>query len=123
MMRHCIYNEKSRQPKLPRFLLVISHLPQALSADILPLVGHQALGRRTENAGRLVLLQDDTIILHKDLDLIPLSDIQRTPDLDGQNDSSQLVYLANNTRRFHKNPPHIYLSTDMIIVLINLSVL
>lgn len=61
----------------------------------------QCLGRIAENARSLVLLQDDAIILGEDLQFIPFSDIQYSAQLDGQYDSSQFVYFADNAGGFH----------------------
>ena len=41
------------------------------------------------------------VMLHEDLQFIPLSNIQRTAQLNGQHDPAQIVNLANNTSRLH----------------------
>ena len=86
------------------FLLQSLHAGNAASAGfayVLILKLGQCLGRIAEHAGGLVLLQDDAIILGEDLQFIPFSNVQNSAQLDGQYDSSQFVYFADNASGFH----------------------
>lgn len=41
-------------------------------------------------------LQNDLIVIHKDLQLVTNLNIQRSSDLDWKNDPSQFIYFAND---------------------------
>ena len=73
----------------------------AVTADILAAVTDQAPVGTAEDAGRFVLLQHDPVVFHEDLQLVPLRNIQSPAQLNGQNDPSQIVDLANNSSRLH----------------------
>ena len=68
--------------------LIFSHFPDTFAANILPAEGNQIPERTAEHAGRLKLLQNDPVIFHIDLQFVPLRNIQRTAQLDGQHDSA-----------------------------------
>ena len=70
------------------FLLNVVHFPDALHADISALVADQITGIGTENAGRLILLQDYFIIIQIDFQLVTNRNIQRTAQFDGKHDSA-----------------------------------
>ena len=70
------------------FFLIFGHFLDAVLADILPAVGNQTPGGTTEHAGRFKLLQDDPVILHVDFQFIPLGNVQRPPEFNGEYDSS-----------------------------------
>ena len=55
-----------------------------------------------ENTGGLIFFENDLVAVSKNFKCILGLYIQHVADLNGQNDSSELVYLANNTSRFHK---------------------
>lgn len=80
---------------------LLCHFADALLANIFSAIGNQASGRAAEDAGRLKLLQNDPVILHIDLQFVPFGNIQRTPQFNRQNDSSQIINFTNNTSRFH----------------------
>ena len=79
-----------------RFALVLPHAADALLADVLAAVADQLPGRGAEDAGRLEFLQNDAVALHVDLQLIPLRNVQRPAQFDGQHDAAQLIHLAND---------------------------
>ena len=79
-------------------------MPDAGLANILAFKRNQTLRRCAEDAGRFQLLQNDPVIFHENFQFIPLSDIQHSPQLDGKNDSSELINLANDACRLHKQP-------------------
>ena len=78
-------------------MLIISHLFDTFLTNILTAVCDKTAGRSTEEAGRFKFLKDDPVILHKDLQLVPLGNVERAPQLDGQYNSTQFVYLTNDT--------------------------
>ena len=81
--------------------LVFYQLLDAFLADILSAVGNQAPGGSAEEAGRLKFLQNDPVIFHKNLQFIPFFNVQRAAQLNRQNNSAQIINLANNSRRLH----------------------
>jgi hypothetical protein len=78
-------------------MLIISHLFDTFLTDILSAVCDKAAGRAAEEASGFKFLKDDPVILHKDLQLVPLGNVERAPQLDGQYNSAQFVYLTNDT--------------------------
>ena len=70
-------------------------------ADELALVGRHIAGVAAEDAGRVVLLQHDPVILHEDFDHVLHADIHGPAQLDGQNDTAEAIKLANNAGRLH----------------------
>ena len=84
--------------------ILSGELPDTVQADIFALEGSHIKGAVAENAGRLILLQTDLVAVHVDLQRIPLVDVQRTAQLDGQHNPSQFIDLPNNSRRFHEYP-------------------
>ena len=80
---------------------VFSHFADALAADILLAEGNQTPGGAAENAGRLKLLQHDSVAFHEDFQFIPLGDVQGAADLNGQDNAAQIVNFSNNTSRLH----------------------
>ena len=73
-------------------------------AYILAMVLEQTVGRTTENAGGFELLKNDPVVIQVDLQLIPLRDIQGSPQFDWKNDPAQLVHLADDSCCFHTDP-------------------
>jgi hypothetical protein len=69
-------------------------LLQTVGAYILTLIDHHVLGIIAENAGRLVLFQDNGSAVHIDLERVALRDVQGTAQLDGQHDASEFVYFT-----------------------------
>jgi hypothetical protein len=78
--------------------LLLPDISDALLTDILSPVGYQSPGTGAENAGRLILLENNPIILHVNFQLIPLGNVQGAAKLYRKHDSSQFIYLSNNTR-------------------------
>ena len=81
--------------------LVLHQFLDALLADVLSPVGNQTPGRSAEQAGWLEFLQNDPVIFHKNLQFVPFRNIQRAAQFDWQNDSAQIINLANYSRRLH----------------------
>ena len=69
--------------------------------DVLALEGNDLLGTAAENAGGLVLAENDRLAVNVDLYGITQLDIECTAQLDGKYDATQLVYFSYNTCRFH----------------------
>ena len=76
---------------------IISHFLDTFLADVLSTVSNQTAGRSAEETGRFKFLQNDSIVLHKNFQLIPLSNVERPPQFNRQYNSAQLVYLTNDT--------------------------
>ena len=79
------------------------HGADAVGADVLALVVDDVLRVVAEDAGRLILAQDDGLTIHEDLDAVLLLDTERSSQLDGKHDTAELVNFSNNTGRFHKS--------------------
>ena len=80
---------------------LLLHLFNARGANTLAVEINDIVNVVAENAGRLILLQDDAVVVGKDFNGVLLLDVQNFADLDGEDDSSQLVDLANHSGRFH----------------------
>src|SRR5574344_548682 len=80
-------------------------LLEAFGTDVFPLEQCDVLGAVAENAAGLILFQNDRGTLHIDFQCILLRDVQCPPHLDGQNDTTQLIYLSDNSRGFHNRTP------------------
>jgi hypothetical protein len=65
--------------------LNLAHLFDAVHADISALVGNQAAGCGTKNAGGLILFQNHLVIIQVDLQFVPLRNIQCAPQFNGKN--------------------------------------
>ena len=77
------------------------HLFDASVADALAVKIHGVIRAVAEDAGGLVFLQDDTVVIGKNFDGVLLLDIQNLSNFNGKHDSSQLVHLADYSGRFH----------------------
>ena len=82
--------------KLERLELV-----QAGLADVLALVVDNVLCVVAENAGRLILLEDNGGLVNINLEGVLLGDVQSSAKLDGQDDSAEAVHLSYDAGRFH----------------------
>ena len=83
------------------FLSIFGHFADTILANILSAVGDQTPGGPAEDTCRFEFLQDDPVILHVNFQLIPLRDIQRAAQLNGQNNSAELIYFSNNASGLH----------------------
>ena len=81
--------------------ILILELVEAGLADVLALVVHNILRVVAEDAGRLILLEDDSRLINIDLERVLLSDVQSSAKLDGQDDSAEAVHLSYDAGRFH----------------------
>ena len=85
-----------------------SHFPlellQAVFADQLILVSHNIPRIVAENAGRMVLFENDLVVLHKDFQCIAQADIHGPAQFNGNYDSAQIVQFADYPRRFQCYP-------------------
>jgi hypothetical protein len=70
-------------------------------ANMLTFVQRQLMACTAEDAGSLILLQNNLVVLRKDLQFIPLGYVQHPAQLNGQDNSTQLVNFSNNTCGFH----------------------
>lgn len=82
-------------------LVQLLELFQAVGADILALEVDDILSIGAEDAGRLVLFQDNGIALSINLDGISFGDVQGPAELNRDDQSSEVVKLSNDTSRFH----------------------
>lgn len=82
-------------------LVQLLKLFQAVGADILALEVDDILSIGAEDAGRLVLFQDNGIALSINLDGISFGDVQGPAELNRDDQSSEVVKLSNDTSRFH----------------------
>ena len=73
----------------------------------LPFVVDDVFRVITEDAGRLILAQDDGLAIHENLDAVFFLDAEGSSQLDGEHDTAQLVNFSNNTCRLHSKMPPI----------------
>ena len=89
---------------LRRFLAVLQTLYlllegiDALSADTLAAEIDNVLGVIAENASRLVLLQDYSVVVREYLHGVLLLDIKYLSDFDGQDYSAKLINSSDDSR-------------------------
>ena len=69
---------------------------EALGANQLALEKRNSVAVVTENARRLILLQNDAIFIHEDLQRISALNSHSIANFDRKNDSSQFVDLTNH---------------------------
>ena len=74
---------------------------QTASANTLVPEIYHVGGIVTEHTGGLILSKNDRISVGKDLNRVLFVNIHHLAKLNGKNDTSKLVYLSYNTRRFH----------------------
>ena len=82
--------------------LLAIEVAQTHIADVFPLVRDDVPGIPAENAGGLILVEDDRGAVNIDLKGVALRNVQGPAELDGQNDTSQFIDLTNNSGCFHK---------------------
>ena len=68
-----------------------------LGTYILTLVINDALSAITENASRMILMQNDVITVYKNLKCVFLCDVESTAQFDRKDYSSQLIHFSHNT--------------------------
>ena len=73
----------------------------AVGTDVLALEDGDILGAVAEDAGRLILFEHDRGAVYIDLQGVLLRDVERAAQLDGQDDTTELVDAANDACRFH----------------------
>lgn len=76
-------------------------LIEASGTDALTVKENDIVGVVAENAGGMIFLKDDAVIVGEDLDRVLYLDVHRLADLDGENNSAQLVNFSDHTCRFH----------------------
>ena len=76
-------------------------LRQAAGADVPAFILDDILYIVAESAGGLILLQNDLIAVHVDLQGILLRDIQGAPQFNGQNDAAEAVHLSDDSGSLH----------------------
>ena len=77
-------------------LFACAQLLHAVGADVLAAVVLDVPAVTAEDAGRLVLLENNGLAVDIDFDSVLLRDVQRAAQLDGQNDSAELVDLSDD---------------------------
>jgi len=93
-------------PAAPLFFFVQnlfagSELLHAVRADVLASVVFDISAVAAEDAGRLILLENNGFAIDIDFDSVLLCDVERAAQFDGQNDSAELVDLSDDTCGFH----------------------
>ena len=88
-----------------RFFLFTSELVldliEAIGADAFAVEEDDIVSVVAENAGGVIFLQNDAVVVGEDLDRVLYFNIHCFADLDGEDDSAQLVDLSDHSRRFH----------------------
>ena len=77
-------------------LFACAQLLHAVGADVLASVVFDISAVAAEDAGRLILLENNGFAIDIDFDSVLLRDVQRAAQLDGQNDSAELVDLSDD---------------------------
>ena len=77
-------------------LFACAQLLHAVGADVLAAVVLDVPAVTAEDAGRLVLLENNGLAVDIDFDSVLLRDVQRAAQLAGQNDSAELVDLSDD---------------------------
>jgi hypothetical protein len=77
------------------------HFLEAVLADELGAVEDDILCVAAEEAGGNVLLQDDAVVFHEDLDGVLVLDVHLVAKFDGEHDAAQFVDAAYDSSRFH----------------------
>lgn len=104
-------------------MLFALQLLETVGADIFAAEIDHVLGIVAENAGGLILLQDDGGSIYIDLQRVLFRDVQCAPELDGENDPAEFIDLSDNAGRFHSDTSfleatmffYVSLETDIII--------
>ena len=76
-------------------------LIETSGADALAVEEDDIIGVVAEDAGRMIFLKDDAIIIGEDLDGILDLDVHGFADLNGEHDSAQLVDFSDHSGGFH----------------------
>ena len=80
--------------KLLRFTLQFF---DARGTDVLSLEIDHILDAFTENAGGLILPQNNGCTIHKNFKRITLRNVQRAAQLNGENNTAQFIHSANDS--------------------------
>ena len=80
---------------------MLLELIQASGANALAVEENDVICVVAEDAGRVVFLKNDAVIIGEDLDGVLNLDVHCFSDLDRKNDSSQLVYFSDHSCGFH----------------------
>ena len=70
--------------------------PDAARADVLALEVDDILRVVAKDAGRLIFTKNNGVVVYIDLQRVALRNIQRAAELDGENDSAQLIDFTYN---------------------------
>jgi len=68
--------------------------------DIASLIGDDILCVAAEDTGRLILLENDGVILNKDFEWIPFADLECAAQFNGQDDTAEVIDFADDTGGF-----------------------
>ena len=89
-------------------LLLVLHLLEAFSADVLSFYLDNICSVVAEYAGRLILAKNDIVALDEDLDGICVLKVECGPEFFGNYDPSELVQFSDYTCSFHFASPYLY---------------
>lgn len=73
----------------------------AIRANVLSLIAYDTLCAVAEDAGGMILVENDVVTLNKDFQRITLGNIKSTAQFNGKDDASKLVNFSYNSGRFH----------------------
>jgi hypothetical protein len=93
-------------------ILQVLQLFEAAAADVLAIEDLDVGGVVAEDAGGLILTQDDVAVLHVNLDGIAFGQIEGISQFLGDDDPPKLVQLSNDSCCFHGSlAPLLYIET------------
>ena len=82
--------------------LELSKLFDAVSANLLIHVGFYVFGATADHARRGVALENDAVLFGDDLDVITDGEAEGLAQLDGNNDTAEVINFTNDTGGLHK---------------------
>jgi len=80
---------------------LILDLVETIGADAFTVEENDVVCIVAENAGRVVFLQNDAIVVGENLNGILYFDVHGFANLNGEHDSAQLVHFSDHSCRFH----------------------
>jgi hypothetical protein len=98
---HIAHKNKKSRGSVPGFFVLgflLGHFGSALCADALVLVERKTVDAAAKNTARFILSENDIVLIHIDFQRVAFRYVQGLAQLDGQNNSSQIIDLPNHTR-------------------------
>ena len=80
---------------------LILDLVETIGADAFTVEENDVVCVVAEDAGGMILLEDDAAVVGEDLDGVLDLDVHRLADLNGEHDSAELVNFSDHSCRFH----------------------